>query len=118
MRVRARQLRDFVDVRDVVRAIDLAIKHPPETSRIYNIGTGQPTSVAELGELIRKVVGTTVPLIVDLSPNPESYVADPRRAADEAVSHYRERFKTIYRDAGESFSSAADKIADWVQGKR
>jgi UDP-glucose 4-epimerase len=83
LRVRARQLRDFVDVRDVVRAIDLAIKHPPDTVRIYNIGTGQPTSVAELGELVRKVVGTTVPLIVDLSPNPESYVADPRRAAAE-----------------------------------
>ena len=83
MRVRARQLRDFVDVRDVVRAIDLALKHPPETFRIYNVGTGQATSIAELGELVRKVVGTTVPLIVDLSPNPESYVADPRRAAAE-----------------------------------
>ena len=83
LRVRARQLRDFIDVRDVVRAIDLAIKHPPESCRIYNIGTGQATSVAELGELVRKVVGSTVPLIVDLSPNPESYVADPRRAAAE-----------------------------------
>jgi UDP-glucose 4-epimerase len=81
LRVRARQLRDFIDVRDVVRAIDLAVKHPSDTVRTYNVGTGQSTSVAELGELVRKVVGATIPVIVDLSPNPESYVADPRRAA-------------------------------------
>ncbi len=83
LRVRARQLRDFVDVRDVVRAIDLAVRHPPEGTRVVNVGTGRATSIAELGELVRQVVGSPVPLIVDLSPGAESYVADPRRAASE-----------------------------------
>lgn len=83
LRARARQLRDFVDVRDVVNAIALVISHPPETIRTLNVGTGQPTSVQELGEIVRRTVGTTVPLIVDLTPGPESYVADTRRATAE-----------------------------------
>jgi Zn-dependent protease with chaperone function len=71
--------------------------------------------VAELTAWIRSgdydlIVGGTYPT--------RDLKADPRRAADEAVSHYRQRFQAIYKEAGESFSSAADKIADWVQGKR
>jgi nucleoside-diphosphate-sugar epimerase len=83
IRARARQLRDFIDVRDAVRAIDAAVRRPPESFRICNVGSGQATSVAELGEMVRSVVGLPSPVIVDLSPGAESYVADPRRAASE-----------------------------------
>lgn len=83
LRVRARQVRDFVDVRDVARAIDLAVRNPPQDVRVCNIGTGRATSIHELGELVRQVVGSTVPLIVDLSRGAESYVADPRRAVTD-----------------------------------
>lgn len=81
LRVRARQVRDFIDVRDVVRAIDLAIRRRPERVAIYNVGTGRPTPISELGELIRGVAGVSVPIIVDLTPGAESYVADTRHAA-------------------------------------
>jgi len=83
LRVRARQVRDFVDVRDAVRAIDLAIRRRPDKVEVFNVGTGRPTPIAELGELVRSVVGTTIPIIVDLTPGAESYVADTRRAAAE-----------------------------------
>jgi UDP-glucose 4-epimerase len=83
LRVRARQVRDFIDVRDVVRAIDLAVRNPPHDIRVCNVGTGRATSIHELGELVRQVVGSTVPLIVDLSRGAESYVADPRRAVTD-----------------------------------
>ncbi len=83
LRVRARQIRDFVDVRDVVRAIELAVRRRPERTAIYNVGTGRATSIAELGELVRGIVQTSVPIIVDLTPGAESYVADTRRAATE-----------------------------------
>jgi UDP-glucose 4-epimerase len=83
LRVRARQLRDFVDVRDVVNAIAIAATVPPESVRTVNVGTGQATTVQELGDLVRRVVGNPVPIIVDLTPGPESYVADMRRAAAE-----------------------------------
>ena len=83
LRVRARQVRDFVDVRDVVRAIEMAITRRPARTVVYNVGTGHPTSIAELGEAVRSTVGITAPVIVDLSPGAESYVADVRRAATE-----------------------------------
>jgi len=83
LRVRARQVRDFIDVRDVIRAFELAILRRPDRIAVYNVGTGRPTPIAELGELIREIVGIAVPIIVDLTPGAESYVADTRRAAAE-----------------------------------
>lgn len=83
LRVRTRQLRDFVDVRDVCRAIELAVERPPDGVRICNVGTGQATSIAELAEMVREVVGQPVPLVLDMTPGAESYVADPRYAAAE-----------------------------------
>jgi len=83
LRVRTRQFRDFVDVRDVVRAIELAIRRPAETYRTCNVGSGQSTSIAELGDLVRAVVGSTTPSILDMSPGAESYVADTRKAQSD-----------------------------------
>lgn len=83
LRVRARQLRDFVDVRDAVRAVELAILRPTSGLRICNVGTGTATSLPELGDLVRQVVGSTTPMILDMSPGAENYVADPRHAAAE-----------------------------------
>jgi len=83
LRVRARQLRDFIDVRDVCRSFELAVERPSEGLRICNVGTGQSTSIAELAELVREVVGQPIPLVLDMSPGAESYVADPRYAAAE-----------------------------------
>jgi hypothetical protein len=37
-------------------------------------------------------------------------------AANEAVSFYRERFATTFRDAGESLAGASDQLADWLRG--
>jgi nucleoside-diphosphate-sugar epimerase len=83
LRVRARQFRDFVDVRDAVRAVELAILRPSPDFRVFNVGTGTATPIAELGDLIRQVVGSAPPMILDMTPGAESYVADPRRAAAE-----------------------------------
>lgn len=83
LRVRARQFRDFVDVRDAVRAIELAVRRPADGLRTFNVGSGIATSLSELGDLVRQVVGSTTPMILDMTPGAESYVADPRRSASE-----------------------------------
>lgn len=83
LRVRARQLRDFIDVRDVCRAFELAIERPPDGFRICNVGTGQATSIAELAEMVRNLVGLPIPLVLDVTPGAESYIADPRRAVEQ-----------------------------------
>jgi len=37
--------------------------------------------------------------------------------AAEAVTFYRERFSTAFRDAGENLASASDSLADWLRGQ-
>ncbi len=50
------QTRDYVHVEDVARANVLALEGAP-TSGAYNIGTGIETSVKELYELLREILG-------------------------------------------------------------
>ncbi len=67
-------VRDFLDVRDVVRAYDLLLKqgHPGE---VYNICSGQGMTLNELIALISDVVGVTV----DTRVNPEFVRPDDNR---------------------------------------
>jgi dTDP-L-rhamnose 4-epimerase len=47
-----RQTRDFVHVSDVVRANLLALERSEADGRVYNVGTGRPTSVLRVAELL------------------------------------------------------------------
>jgi len=40
---------------------------------------------------------------------------DPRAAAGEAVDHYTERFKKLFRDAQEEAEKASGKLSDWLR---
>ena len=42
------QTRDFVYIADVIQAIDLVLTHDEATGEVYNVGTGQPTSLKEI----------------------------------------------------------------------
>jgi len=44
--------------------------------------------------------------------------ADAREEAGKAYDHYRDRFRRTFEDAGESFEKVADRMSDWLQGKR
>lgn len=54
------QTRDFVHVHDVARANILAMK-ARLTAEIINIGTGTPTTVAEIAELLRAKINPGIP---------------------------------------------------------
>ena len=43
---------------------------------------------------------------------------DPAEHAEDAYRHYRERFRKAFEDAGESLSGAADRMAEWLAGRR
>ncbi len=62
------QQRDFVHVRDVVRA-NLAAATTREVGRAFNVGTGVSVSIRELAELIRDVTGSDSPIVHD-DPRP------------------------------------------------
>jgi dTDP-L-rhamnose 4-epimerase len=54
------QSRDFVSVHDVVQAIGLALKRKIGERRIFNVGTGIPTSILAVAERLADVCGADV----------------------------------------------------------
>jgi len=57
-------VRDFIDVRDVVRAYRLLGQHG-QPGEIYNLGSGQGTKIADALEYLRSQATKTVPVRVD-----------------------------------------------------
>jgi dTDP-L-rhamnose 4-epimerase len=55
-----RQSRDFIDVRDVVRAVMLATEFIGEGQHVLNIGTGRKTTVAEMAEALADGLGVEI----------------------------------------------------------
>ncbi len=55
-----RQTRDFVFVADAVQALQKAAEAPDAAGKVYNIGSGQATSILELHSAINKLVGTSI----------------------------------------------------------
>ena len=60
-----KQTRDFVFVEDVVQANILAASQPAAIGGIFNVATGEQTSVNELAELVKQVTGKEVLIIHD-----------------------------------------------------
>ena len=72
------QTRDFVFVKDVVRALLQAARRRAVVGQVVNVGSGQQTSVKELLRLVQEVLGTDIPpRHAPLKPGD-----DPRTCAD------------------------------------
>ncbi len=54
------QLRDFVHVKDVAKANLLAIERSGADYKAVNIGTGKPTSIKKVAEIIAKALGSNL----------------------------------------------------------
>jgi UDP-glucose 4-epimerase len=77
------ELRDWTDVRDVVRALALLANTASSVVPVFNVGTGNAVPVREVASLLaRHWAGTGVPAVLDFSGqsrkgDPFSLVADP-----------------------------------------
>jgi UDP-glucose 4-epimerase len=80
-----RQTRDFVHVRDVVRAIELAESLASAAAPVVNVCTGQPTSIGELAGAIVRLAGRDVPIALsDARPGDIRHsVGDPTMAFEK-----------------------------------
>jgi len=58
-----RQMNDFIYVKDIVEANILALE-TPFTNKVYNIGTGKPTSIHEVCQICLKAIRTDIKPIV------------------------------------------------------
>lgn len=52
-----KQLRDFIHVSDIVRALVLALETPRGDGHAFNVGTGQPRSILEVAQTLVQVTG-------------------------------------------------------------
>jgi dTDP-L-rhamnose 4-epimerase len=56
------QTRDFVNVSDICQASILALEKKAANGEIFNVGTGMPTSIKDVAEIITKKVNPTLKL--------------------------------------------------------
>ena len=57
--------RDFVDVRDAARAYFLVAEHPDAYGKVWNVGSGEGTSIRDLLERLLRLAGVTASIQTD-----------------------------------------------------
>jgi Zn-dependent protease with chaperone function len=82
--------------------IDLGVSHPMPVKRTHEL-----MAWVRSGEFDR-IVGGEYPT--------RDEPVDARAEGSEAVSHYSERFRDAFRDAGESINSVGQQLAGWLRG--
>ena len=65
-----KQTRDFVNVKDVVEANMKALSQPEAAGEVFNISTGEPTTINKLTEIIQQIMGKTNLKPVYAEPRP------------------------------------------------
>ena len=101
------QRRDFVHVSDVARAFILALDHPKAAGGVYNVGSGEDRTVAEVATLLAESMGRP-----DLKPE----IAGKARAGD--IRHCIPDIDHVCEHLGyepqADFREGLAELADWV----
>jgi dTDP-L-rhamnose 4-epimerase len=105
-----KQTRDFIDVRDVTRCCQLALERDAADGRSVNVGTGIPTSVIEVAEVITNGLGKQI----------EPEIVNQYRAGDirhcYADTHLAQELLGFRAEI--SFEAGMDELLVWLQGQR
>jgi dTDP-L-rhamnose 4-epimerase len=103
------QTRDFIDVRDIARCCALALTRDGADGRTLNVGTGQPTTILRVAEVISNGLGKEI----------EPQIANQYRAGD--IRHcYADT--TLAREllgfeAQVPFESGMQDLLAWLEGQ-
>lgn len=105
-----RQSRDFVHVSDVVQAVQLAIEKPDADYRALNVGTGRPTTVRHVAEVLARSLGQSIrPTIL------QSFRAGDIRHCVADVSAITSALG--YRPKV-GFEAGMDRLTAWLRSQR
>jgi len=104
-----KQTRDFVFVEDVVSANILAATQPAAVGEVFNIATGQDTSIEQLITIVGQISGRESPVIY----------ADPRagEVRDSRANIEKARRLLDYSPRTE-FKAGLKKVYDWIAENR
>jgi len=104
------QSRDFVHVRDIARANVLALESPQADGQAINIGTGRPTTVAKVAEVLAEQ------LRLDIEPEfVGQYRAGDIRHCFADISKARKLLGFVPQI---TFEDGMCELVDWVSGQR
>jgi Zn-dependent protease with chaperone function len=83
---------------------------------LLDLNVTHPMPVRRIHELMEWVASGEYDRIVGGSYVTRDEPARPRAEAGDAVAHYAERFKNVFRDAGESINDVGKQLSDWLRG--
>ena len=83
---------------------------------MLDLGVTHPMPVRRVHELTQWVAGGEYERIVGGAYQNRTDPVRPRAEAGDAVAHYAERFKNVFRDAGESINDVGKQVSDWLRG--
>lgn len=105
-----RQLRDFVDVRDVARAFVLALEKPEAVGQTYNVGSGATRDVNAVAALLAQAMG-----------RPEIVAEVTGKARSGDIRHCVPDLSKIERELGYraeiDIESGLRTLVEWVTGQ-
>jgi UDP-glucose 4-epimerase len=61
------QTRDFVNVKDIVQALYACMKNKSANGEVFNIGSGNPTSITELAKTVLEITGQNLKIRYELA---------------------------------------------------
>jgi Zn-dependent protease with chaperone function len=86
--------------------------------RFMELNITHPMSVRRAQELMAWVRSGEYDRIVGGEYVRRGQEASAREEAGDAASHYADRFRQAFRDAGDAVGSATDQVADWLRKDR
>jgi dTDP-glucose 4,6-dehydratase/UDP-glucose 4-epimerase len=102
------EARDFIYIDDLLLAIDTILKHAPMKAEIYNIASGEMTTIGDIAKLLLFKINYTGTLIFNGKQrvgNPEKWKADITRIKELG-------FKSDF-----TLENGINKLANWLQQK-
>jgi dTDP-L-rhamnose 4-epimerase len=104
------QTRDFIDVRDIARACALALTSDAANGRALNVGTGVPTSVLRVAEVLAR----------GLDKDIEPEIANEYRAGDirHCYADTRLAEELLGFRAEIPFERGMEDLLEWLQGQQ
>ncbi|MDX6409334.1 MAG: dTDP-L-rhamnose 4-epimerase [Gaiellaceae bacterium] len=104
-----KQTRDFIDVRDIARCCAIALQADGADGRTLNVGTGRPTSIVEVAEVIARGLGKELePEVVN-----EFRAGDIRHCyADTQLANELLGFR-----AEIAFEAGMQELLAWLEGQ-
>jgi dTDP-L-rhamnose 4-epimerase len=105
-----RQTRDFIDVRDITRCCQLALERDGADGRTVNVGTGIPTSIIEVAQVIADGLGKEI----------EPEIVNQYRAGDirHCYADTRLAQELLGFRAEISFQAGMGDLLYWLQGQQ